>query len=206
MIAIVDYGMGNLRSVQKAFEKVGAGARVIQSPSELGQARGIVLPGVGAFGRAMENLRASGWIEPLHRACADRVPFIGICLGMQLLFDSSEEMGQHAGLGILPGVVKRFDGRLKVPQMGWNQIHLRQPSPLLADVPDGGYAFFVHSYYCAPLDPALVLATTDYGIDFASIVGRGNVFGAQFHPEKSQAVGLKMLRNFAGLVGRGHGA
>ena len=200
MIAIVDYGMGNLRSVQKALEKVGAEARVISTPRELIGAGGIVLPGVGAFGQAMENLRAAGWVEPLREACARGVPFIGICLGMQLLFESSEEMGQHEGLGILSGNVKRFTGELKVPQMGWNQMHIKQSNPLLRDVPNESYAFFVHSYYCAPSDSAIILATTDYGIEFASIVGQGNIFGAQFHPEKSQSVGLKMLANFAAMV------
>lgn len=200
MITIVDYGMGNLRSVQKAFERVGAEARVIPSPRELAEARGIVLPGVGAFGQAMDNLRVAGWIEPLRDACARGVPFIGICLGMQLLFDTSEEMGQHTGLGILPGEVKRFNGDLKVPQMGWNRIRIRQDHTLLSDVPDGSYAFFVHSYYCAPLDASVILATTDYGIEFASMVARGNVLGAQFHPEKSQTVGLRMLANFASMV------
>ena len=200
MIAIVDYGMGNLRSVQKAFEKIGATARITPFPRDLANARGIVLPGVGAFGQAMDNLRAVGWIDPLRDAVARGVPFIGICLGMQLLFESSEEMGQHEGLGILRGEVKRFDNGLKVPQMGWNQIHVQQSSPLLRDVADGSYAFFVHSYYCAPRDPSITVATTDYGIEFASVVQQGNVFGAQFHPEKSQSVGLKMLENFADIV------
>ncbi|MBI5033649.1 MAG: imidazole glycerol phosphate synthase subunit HisH [Chloroflexi bacterium] len=202
MIAIIDYGMGNLRSVQKAFEKIGVTARIVPFPRDIEKASGIVLPGVGAFGQAMENLRAIGWDVALRDAVKRGVPFIGICLGMQLLFESSEEMGQHEGLGILRGEVKRFDGSLKVPQMGWNQMHIRQSSPLLRDVAEGSYAFFVHSYYCAPRDPSIVLATTDYGIDFASVVGSGNVFGAQFHPEKSQAVGLKMLENFAELVKR----
>ncbi len=207
MIAIVDYGMGNLRSVKKGFEKVGATAEIVQSPRDLANAAGIVLPGVGAFGQAMDNLRAAGWVEPLRQACAEGVPFIGICLGMQLLFDSSEEMGRHDGLGILEGDVKRIEGELKVPQMGWNQIHLKKPSPLLRGVADGSYAFFVHSFYCAPKDPSIVLATTDYGIEFASVVRRGNIFGAQFHPEKSQAVGIKMLDNFAALAnGRVAGA
>ncbi|HEX7593790.1 MAG TPA: imidazole glycerol phosphate synthase subunit HisH [Anaerolineae bacterium] len=200
MIAIVDYGMGNLRSVQKAFEKIGATARVVPFPRDIENARGIVLPGVGAFGQAMGNLRAIGWVEPLRDACARGVPFIGICLGMQLLFESSEEMGQHEGLGILRGEVKRFSGELKVPQMGWNQIHIQRSSPLLRDVAEGSYAFFVHSYYCAPRDSDIILATTEYGIEFASMVGRGNVFGAQFHPEKSQSVGLKMLENFAAMA------
>jgi glutamine amidotransferase len=128
------------------------------------------------------------------------MPFIGICLGMQLLFDSSEEMGQHAGLGILAGNVRRFSGELKVPQMGWNQIHIRRPDALLRDVPDGSFAFFVHSYYCEPHDPNTIVGTTDYGIEFASVVRQGNVFGAQFHPEKSQSVGLKMLENFAAMA------
>jgi glutamine amidotransferase len=202
VIAIVDYGMGNLRSVQKAFEKVGAEARVVQDPRELAGAVGIVLPGVGAFGQAMENLKAAGWVEPLREACAKGLPFIGICLGMQLLFESSEEMGQHAGLGILAGDVRRFRGNLKVPQMGWNQIHIQYPNPLLEDVPDGSYAFFVHSYYCVPRDNSVVLATTAYGIEFASVVGRENVFGAQFHPEKSQRVGLSMLENFSLIAGQ----
>ncbi len=200
MIAIVDYGMGNLRSVQKAFEKIGATARVVPFPRDIANARGIVLPGVGAFGQAMKNLRAIGWIAPLRDAAARSVPFVGICLGMQLMFESSEEMGQYEGLGILPGEVKRFNSGLKVPQMGWNQIHLvgvKHASPLLRDVADGSYAFFVHSYYCVPRDASTTIATTDYGIEFASVVQQGNVFGAQFHPEKSQSVGLKILENFA---------
>ena len=199
MIAIVDYGMGNLRSVQKAFEQIGATARIVPFPRDIEKASGIVLPGVGAFGQAMENLRLIGWDVALRDAVKRGVPFIGICLGMQLLFESSEEMGQHEGLGILPGAVKRFGGELKVPQMGWNQIHIQQANPLLRDVADGSFAFFVHSYYCAPSDSAVTLATTDYGVDFASIVGRENVWGTQFHPEKSQVVGLKILENFVSI-------
>ncbi len=202
MIAIVDYGMGNLRSVQKAFEKIGAEARVVQDPRELAGVAGIALPGVGAFGQAMENLKAAGWVKPLREVCANGLPFIGICLGMQLLFDSSEEMGQHAGLGILAGDVRRFRGNLKVPQMGWNQIRIQHPSPLLEKVPDGAFAFFVHSYYCVPRDNSTIVATTVYGNEFVSVVERENVFGAQFHPEKSQTVGLKMLENFAAITGQ----
>lgn len=227
MIAIIDYGMGNLRSVQKAFEKISVIANIVPFPRDLERARGIVLPGVGAFGQAMEHLRMIGWDTALHKAVERGVPLIGICLGMQLLFESSEESrdiaafaqntttaseeatmareGQHTGLGILRGAVKRFKGNLKVPQMGWNQLHIveaKRASPLLRNVADGSYAFFVHSYYCAPSDEAVVLATTDYGIEFASIVGHNNVFGAQFHPEKSQSVGLTMLANFAELVKR----
>jgi imidazole glycerol-phosphate synthase subunit HisH len=199
MIAIVDYGMGNLRSALRGIEKVGGEARIIQSPREMIGARAIVLPGDGAFGQAMVNLRAAGWVEPLKQACADSVPFLGICVGMQLLFEASEEMGQHAGLGILAGKVKRFPPGLKVPQMGWNQLHLQQSHLLLRNLPTDGYAYFVHSYYCAPRDSSITLATTDYGIDFASIVGRGNLWGTQFHPEKSQVVGLKILENFVAL-------
>ncbi len=202
MIVIIDYGMGNLRSALRGIEKVGGNARIIQSPRELVGARAVVLPGDGAFGHAMKNLRAAGWIEPIKQVCADGVPFLGICVGMQLLFEASEEMGQHQGLGIFAGEVKRFPSGLKVPQMGWNQLHLRLSHALLCDVPNNGYAYFVHSYYCAPRDPSIVLVTTDYGIDFASVVGRGNVYGVQFHPEKSQSVGLKILTNFVELVNR----
>ncbi|MBI5300678.1 MAG: imidazole glycerol phosphate synthase subunit HisH [Chloroflexi bacterium] len=202
MIAIIDYGMGNLRSALRGIEKVGGAARIVQSPREMIGARAIVLPGDGAFGQAMINLRDAGWIAPLKQACADGVPFLGICVGMQLLFETSEEMGQHEGLGIFGGAVKRFPNGLKIPQMGWNQLQIRQSNPLLRDVPDGGYTYFVHSYYCAPSDPSITLATTDYRVDFASIVGRGNVWGTQFHPEKSQTVGLKILENFVGIVNR----
>lgn len=200
MIAIVDYGMGNLRSVQKAFEKIGVTARIVPFPRDLKRARGIVLPGVGAFGQAMENLRAMGWDAALRESVTRGMPLLGICLGMQLLFESSEEMGQHEGLGILRGTVKRFDGTLKVPHMGWNVVRAKHASPLLNNIPDGSYAFFVHSYYCVPRDESIVLATTDYGIKFASIVGHANVFGAQFHPEKSQHVGLRLLENFSALI------
>lgn len=200
MIAIVDYGMGNLRSVQKAFERIGVTARIVPFPGDLERADGIVLPGVGAFGQAMDNLRAIGWDVALHEAVARGTPLLGICLGMQLLFESSEEMGQHAGLGMLRGEVKRFEGTLKVPHMGWNIVRAKRASLLLRDVPDGSYAYFVHSYYCAPSDESLILATTDYGIEFPSIVGQGNVFGVQFHPEKSQHVGLKILQNFSRIV------
>jgi glutamine amidotransferase len=200
MIAIVDYGMGNLRSAQRGFEHVGADVCVVQSPKEIDGARAIVVPGDGAFGKAMENLRAAGWVEPLHDWVARGAPLLGICVGMQLLFETSEEMGMHQGLGILRGNVKRFPDGLKVPQMGWNQIHITQTNLLLRDVPGDSFVYFVHSYYCAPSDAAVTLATTDYGVDFASIVARENVWGVQFHPEKSHTVGLKMLENFVTFV------
>ncbi|MDH7487695.1 MAG: imidazole glycerol phosphate synthase subunit HisH [Anaerolineae bacterium] len=265
MIAIVDYGMGNLRSVQKAIERVGGQAAITAEAEALKAARGVILPGVGAFGDAMQNLHDRRLVEPLRRESAAGKPLLGICLGMQLLFEESEEMGHHQGLGLLPGRVVRFasstpgvtiqapagqpcpavrlagyqpnqaalgldlavqaeqaeqsplgnevqDGPpapllpcpsapLRVPHVGWNQLHIRRESPLLAGVPDGGYAYFVHSYYVLPADESIVLATTDYGLEFASVVGRGNLFAAQFHPEKSQEVGLTLLRNFVQMVG-----
>jgi imidazole glycerol-phosphate synthase subunit HisH len=201
MIAIVDYGVGNLRSVQKALERVGAEAVVTGEPGELARARAVVLPGVGAFGDGVAQLWARGLFQPvLHQVEAGK-PLLGICLGMQLLFEESEEMGQHRGLGLLPGRVVRFpEGDLKVPHIGWNQLRVSE-DPLLAGIKDGSYAYFVHSYYVAPAQPGDVLATTEYGVQFAAVVGRGRVWGAQFHPEKSQEVGLQLLQNFARLVG-----
>ena len=202
-IVIVDYGMGNLRNVQKAFEHIGVPARISSQAGDLDAADGVVLPGVGAFGDAMSNLRRAGLVEPIRRVVAGGKPLLGICLGLQLLFEESEEMGCHRGLGILPGRVVRFDDRLKVPHMGWNQLEIRQPGALLDLVPAGSFAYFVHSYYVKPVDEACVLAATRYGIEFASVVGRGKVFGVQPHPEKSQEVGLRLLGNFARIVETG---
>jgi len=207
-LVIVDYGVGNLRSVYKAVEAAGATAEVITAPDGLAGAAGIVLPGVGAFGDAAANLRAAGFEAPLRQAVQAGMPLLGICVGMQLLFDESEEMGRHAGLGIIPGRVVRFagdlhgpDGRLlKVPQIGWNQLCHAQTDPLLAGVPDGAYAYFVHSYYCAPTDPVYAVAMTDFGGPYTSVVRKDNVWGIQCHPEKSQAVGLRILRNFISIV------
>lgn len=201
MIAIIDYGMSNLRSVRHAFEYLGADARIVNSPALLQNATALVLPGDGAFGPAMENLHAFGWVEPLQAAIARGVPFLGICLGMQLLFDTSEEMGAHRGLGILPGRVLKFspaDG--KIPQIGWNQLRIRESSKFLAGVSDGAYAYFVHSYFCLADDPNVIAAGTEYGISYASVVEKDNVWGAQFHPEKSGDDGLRMLKNFLQLV------
>jgi glutamine amidotransferase len=204
MIAIVDYGVGNLRSVQKALEQVGATAVVSSDAAALDAAQGVVLPGVGAFGDAMASLQTRRLIDPLLRQAAGGKPLLGICLGMQLLFEESEEMGLHRGLGLLPGRVVRFpEGELKVPHIGWNQLRLAEGRPemaLLEGIADGAYAYFVHSYYVAPREPADNLATTDYGLEFASVVGRGQILGAQFHPEKSQEVGLRLLENFTRLV------
>jgi glutamine amidotransferase len=207
-VAVIDYGVGNLRNVYKALEAAGAPARSVTEPGELAGAAGIVLPGVGAFGDAAANLRRAGFERPLLDAIAAGTSLLGICVGMQLLFDESEEMGRHAGLGVIPGRVLRFenemrgpDGRpLKVPQIGWNQLHHTGTDPLLAGVPDGAYAYFVHSYYCAPDDAVCTIASTDFGSRYASIVRRGNVWGIQCHPEKSQAVGLRILRNFVGIA------
>lgn len=206
-IAIVDYGMGNLKSVQKALERTGAMAVVTDDPAVLGAAQGVVLPGVGAFGDAVANLRARRLIEPVLRHVSQGKPLLGICLGMQLLFDESEEMGRHRGLGLLPGRVVRLPcPHLKVPHVGWNQLQIVDcrlqiaKRGLLAGIADGAHAYFVHSYYVVPQDPADVLATTEYGIEFASVVGRGAIWGAQFHPEKSQEVGLRLLKNFSQAV------
>jgi glutamine amidotransferase len=207
-IALVDYGVGNLRSVFKALEASGARVEVVTSPVGLDGAAGIVLPGVGAFGDAAANLRAAGFEAPLTDALSMGAPLLGICVGMQLLFDESLEMGRHKGLGIVSGRVVRFpdgalgqDGRvLKVPQIGWNQLRHRGEDPLLANVPDGAYAYFVHSYYCVPGDPVCAIATTDFALDYASVIRLGNVWGIQCHPEKSQDVGLRILRNFVEIV------
>jgi len=202
-IVIVDYGMGNLRNVQKAFEHIGVVARISSRVADVDCADGVVLPGVGAFGDAMSNLNAAGLVEPLRRVAPEGRPLLGICLGLQLLFDESVEMGCHRGLGILPGRVVRFGQDLKVPHIGWNQLHIADRGTqhaLLDGIPDNSYAYFVHSYYVQAADPSCVLATTRYGIEFASVVGKDNVFGAQPHPEKSQEVGLRLLKNFAEMV------
>jgi glutamine amidotransferase len=202
-IGIIDYGMGNLRNVEKAFEHMGIPAHISSAPGSLTAADGLVLPGVGAFGDAMDNLRAAGLTALIHDRVAAGTPFLGICLGMQLLFESSTEMGQHTGLGVVPGQVLRFTGDLKVPHIGWNQLDIvpdRAQDPVLASIPNHSYAYFVHSYHVVPADPGCVLTTTRYGIDFVSMVALDNVYGAQFHPEKSQEVGLRLLQNFAGIV------
>jgi len=204
MITIVDYGMGNLRSVEKGIARSGADVRVTGDPDEIVRARGVVLPGVGAFGACMENLTGRGLAEPIRAVIARGTPFLGICLGLQLLFEESEEFGPVRGLGILPGRVVRFAGSdvdgLKIPQMGWNRLSIRRSVAELAGVADGEYVYFVHSYYVVPSDPSLVAASTRYGADFASAVAWRNVFACQFHPEKSQAVGLRILENFVRRV------
>ena len=204
-IAVIDYEMGNLRSVQKALERVGADAVITRDPDVIMGAGAAVLPGVGAFGACMENLRRHGLVEPVKIFAASGRPFLGICVGMQILFDESEEFGPVAGLGILPGKIVRFAadpaGKRKVPQMGWNALRIHKRAPHLEGVKDGAQVYFVHSYYPVPADPDVVATTTEYGVTFASSVWRDNVFATQFHPEKSQAVGLRILANCAVLAG-----
>lgn len=203
MIAIIDYGMGNLRSVLKGFENVGCAAVVVDDPEAVDRAAGIVLPGVGAFAGAMRSLRETGMAEAVYRAVEAGKPFLGICLGQQLLFECSEEFGLTKGLGILPGTVRRLPQGLKVPHMGWNEIIIRRRVPLLDGIPGDARFYFVHSYCVDSADPDAVVAQTEYGVRFASIVGRENVFGIQFHPEKSSRMGLRILQNFGKLVANG---
>ncbi len=198
-IVIVDYGMANLRSVQKAFQKFGHEALITGDPNQVAEAEKVVLPGVGAFRDAIARLRESGLAGPIcEHVRADR-PFLGICLGLQMLFTTSYEDGTHRGLDLFPGEVVRFPDEpgLKVPHMGWNQLRMRQGVPLLRDVPEGASVYFVHSYHVVPEDRTLVAAETDYPTPFVSAIRQGNLFATQFHPEKSQRVGLTMLRNFA---------
>lgn len=196
-ITMVDYGIGNLRSVQKAFEHLGAAVSLTDDPRAISEAEKLVLPGVGAFASGMAALGQRSLVEPLRAAASNGTPLLGICLGMQLLFEESEEMGHHRGLALLPGRVIRFSSdSLKVPHMGWNEIEHGGDHPLLDGVPTGSHAYFVHSYYCRPADPGSVIAETEYGHPFAAIAGRDRVVGIQFHPEKSQDVGLCILRNY----------
>jgi imidazole glycerol-phosphate synthase subunit HisH len=201
MIAIIDYGMGNLRSVQKAFEKVGHQAIVTSDPAQVALATKVVLPGVGAFEDAVTELRRLDLVKSVLQAIDSGKPFLGICLGLHLLFDVGYENGRHEGLGVLRGEVVKFDlpKDLAVPHMGWNQLDIRRPTPLLAGVAEGAYVYFVHSYYVVPKDAEVIATETDYGGPFCSMVWRDNIYATQFHPEKSQAEGLKILKNFAEL-------
>jgi glutamine amidotransferase len=200
-ILIVDYGMANLRSVQKAFEKVGQAAEITSDPNRVAEADKLVLPGVGAFREAIALLRDSGLAVPIVEHIRAGKPFLGICLGLQLLFSKSYEDGEYRGLDLFPGEVVRFPDMpgLKVPHMGWNQLCIRQPAPVLRDTPDGASVYFVHSYCVVPKDRSLVATETDYPTPFTSAISHENVFATQFHPEKSQLVGLAMLRRFAGV-------
>ncbi len=201
MISIIDYGMGNLRSVQKAFERVGAPARICTRAADLEDCQKLVLPGVGAFRDAIAALHRQEFAEPIKNHLAADKPFLGICLGLQLLFDMSSEDGEWQGLGVVPGRVVRFADQpgLKVPHIGWNQIRVVRPNPLLEGLPAAPHFYFVHSYYVVPDDASVVAACTDYGGEFTAMVRRGQLFATQFHPEKSQLLGLQVLKNFAAL-------
>lgn len=205
MLAIVDYGAGNLRSVLHALKHLGYDESTIQlatRPEHLVGAHAIILPGVGAFGAGMQQLKKQRLVEPLKDSLRQGVPYLGICLGMQFLFNHSDEMGHHEGLGILPGYVTRFpeSKQHKVPHMGWNALELVRSSPLLEGLAEPAYAYFVHSYHCVPRNNADLLIAADYGMRFAAGVQRDNIYGVQFHPEKSQTVGLTLLRNFLGIT------
>ncbi len=210
MIAIIDSGIANLRSVQKGFQRLGVAAEIVEDPRRLREAAGIVLPGVGAFADGIGKLTSQGFVEPLRREIERGKPVLGICLGLHFLFSESEEFGLHKGLDLLGGRVRRFpDGltdpaapgsRLKVPHMGWNRVRVERPAPILAGLPEAPFFYFVHSYYVEPTEPAVTAGVTEYGIDFTSVIWRENLFATQFHPEKSQAVGLALLANFAALA------
>ena len=206
MITIVDYQMGNLRSVQKACENVGIPAKISSDPSEIADSEKLILPGVGGFGEAIAELRRRDLISPIRDFVGTGRPLLGICLGLQLLFETGYEGGTHEGIGLLKGDVVRFDWAtlgvdepLKIPHMGWNQVKKVSPSPILADVDDMSYFYFVHSYYVRPTDPSTVALTCDYGTEFCAMVWKDNIYATQFHPEKSQENGMKLLRGFASL-------
>ncbi|PIQ87276.1 MAG: imidazole glycerol phosphate synthase subunit HisH [Candidatus Omnitrophica bacterium CG11_big_fil_rev_8_21_14_0_20_45_26] len=198
MIVVIDYGMGNLRSVGKAIETLGGKVCISDKPTVIEHAQKLVLPGVGSFGHAMRELRSRGLVKPIQKAIAAKKPFLGICLGLQLLFESSEESPRTKGLGVIRGRVKRFrlKKNLKIPQMGWNQMKILKRTPYFSGVPDRSFFYFVHSFYAAPKEGAVTIGTTNYGISFASAVQKENVTAVQFHPEKSQKVGLTILKNF----------
>jgi len=201
MITIVDYGMGNLRSVQKAFEKLGESAAITADSAGIARAEKLILPGVGAFRDAVGELRKQDLVAPILDHVAAGKPFLGICLGLQLLFDVSYEDGRWEGLGLISGEVVRFpdNGELKIPHMGWNTLEAAGPNPLLEGIPAGAHFYFVHSYYVTPEDASVTAASTDYACRFTSMIARGHLFATQFHPEKSQRAGLKLLSNFAAL-------
>lgn len=196
-VAIIDYGVGNLRSVEKALAWVGCEARVSSDEDELRRAKRLVLPGVGAFGACMEALGERGFDQLVRERVAEGVPLLGVCVGMQMLFEESEEFGRQAGLGLLRGRVRRFAGSLHVPQVGWNQVRQQSAHPLFAEIEDNAFFYFVHSYYCEAMDREVVLGETEYDTSYASVIAHKNVCGVQFHPEKSQTAGLRLLKNFA---------
>ena len=199
MVTIVDYAINNLRSVEKAFASMNVPLEVSDDPDRIRKAEKIVLPGVGAFADAMSNLQAKDLIAAIREGVDSGTPLLGLCLGLQLLFSESEEFGRTEGFDFIPGKVRRLPDRMLVPHIGWNQLHLQRSDPLLEGISEISFVYFVHSYYAEPEDPRDILATTDYDIEFPSITRRGNVWATQFHPEKSQDVGLRMLKNFAAM-------
>ena len=199
-IAIIDYGVGNLRSVERAFGATGNPATITDDSSVLRQAKGLVLPGVGAFAACMKALSSRGFDALVRERVVGGTPLLGICVGMQLLFEESEEFGSAPGLGLIRGRVRRFPREQVVPQVGWNQIRKRNPHPILSQIEDDTFFYFVHSYYCDVGDEMIVVGETDYGVTYPSVIGHADLCGVQFHPEKSQAVGLQMLSNFAHRV------
>ncbi|MBW7995221.1 MAG: imidazole glycerol phosphate synthase subunit HisH [Candidatus Glassbacteria bacterium] len=199
MINIIDFKMGNLRSVEKAFHHLGFEARISQDPEDIAGASHLVLPGDGAFGKSMEHIDRMGFEQPLRNWIGSGRPFLGICVGFQLLFERSDEMGEHTGLGLFEGDVQKFPPGRKIPHMGWNQVSWRYRSPLVEGIADGAWFYFVHSYYARPSRQDDVLGVTDYDLEFAAVVGNDDqkTYAVQFHPEKSQEAGLKLLENFA---------
>jgi glutamine amidotransferase len=197
MVTIVDYAINNLRSVEKAFASMSIPLEVSNDPDRIRNAEKLVLPGVGAFADAMTNLQAKDLIAAIRESVDSGTPLLGLCLGLQLLFSESEEFGRTEGFDFIPGKVRRLPDRMLVPHIGWNQLHLKRSDPLLEGINEASFVYFVHSYYAEPEDSRDILATTNYDIEFPSIARRGNVWATQFHPEKSQDVGLRMLKNFA---------
>jgi len=202
MVVVVDYGMGNLKSVLNAFSRLHASITISSDPDVVRNSPVIVLPGVGAFGACMENLGKRGLADAIKGHIRDGKRYLGICLGMQILFESSEEAPGIPGLDIIRGTVPRFTGSMKIPHMGWNSINIMKGSPMFRGIGSGDFFYFVHSFYCAPSDPEVVATTTEYGDPFVSSIETGKVFACQFHPEKSQTVGLKLLQNFLDIAER----
>lgn len=202
MITVIDYGSGNLRSVQKGLESIGSLVRISSSPQEIREADALILPGVGAFADCMQTLAKLKLIDPIKEAIYAGKPFLGICLGLQILFDESFEFGRTKGLGVIAGTVERFPENLKAPHMGWNTLDIKKPAPILEGLPPNPYFYFVHSYYVNPQDKSVIAATTNYGIDFVSMIWKDNIYAVQFHPEKSQELGLGVLRKFAQLCAK----
>lgn len=205
MIQIIDYGRGNLNNVYKAFKHFGFDAEIIEDPGHINKASGLVLPGVGAFGDSMECLNERGFSNAIKDFVNTGKPFLGICLGLHLLFEESEEFGKQEGLGILKGKVKRFEISEKVPHMGWNQIQFKKDSKLYKGIQEGTFFYFVHSYYAIPEDPSIILTQTKYEIDFTSSINSDNIYATQFHPEKSQTLGLEIIKNFGEICAHNSG-